>query len=372
MEKKTFFHADRQNVHARLPFLVLISFLPFRSLLFRFTVVLTRWKRRIGCPQNIARKGHYGAFLMERDETLVCRILTQLRASLPSSVSVSAKIRLPLDPTTLSNRICRLLDTGIDFATIHARTLEENKTRVGPANLHQLRNAIGIAHQHIPGFPIVANGGMETFQDANRIVQETGAVAVMSSEALLERPDVFSVASTEPQSILSQRQTLERQLALARDYLLWCQFVPPLPGVLGPEFGTAAVVRGHLFKLLHQFFSVVDVHQHNADLRDRLASHAHFQTLHDAHRIVDELEARTAILSDAALEARAIGRPESSWYRRHWQHPASGAATIPAATTGDPTSERIGGPSPEQRKDEIRRRIRELQQQKLDKIGTAR
>lgn len=39
--------------------------------------------------------------------------------------------------------------------------------------------------------PVVANGGVETRADADRLLEETGADAVMSSEGLLEDPSLF-------------------------------------------------------------------------------------------------------------------------------------------------------------------------------------
>lgn len=44
--------------------------------------------------QGIARKGKYGAFLMEEDSNRVREILSALRNHLPQEVAVSAKIRL--------------------------------------------------------------------------------------------------------------------------------------------------------------------------------------------------------------------------------------------------------------------------------------
>lgn len=79
----------------------------------------------LGCPQGIARKGRYGAFLIEDDEELVCTILKDLRQSLPSDVAVSAKIRIPPNHDLLEDRILKLMDTGIDFLTVHGQNLSK-------------------------------------------------------------------------------------------------------------------------------------------------------------------------------------------------------------------------------------------------------
>jgi tRNA-dihydrouridine synthase 1 len=192
-----------------------------------------------GCPQGIAKKGNYGAFLMERDFDRVCEILTALRRNLPSSTAVSAKIRLPVDDQTLKERIPRLVETGIHFLTIHGRTIHENKTKGGACNVDRIRLAVETAQKLVPRFPVVANGGMENYNDVQRILQSTGAVAAMSSEALLETPNLFLPSS---QQWLSPRERLHQQLSFARDYLNACaEFMPPLPG---------ALVRGLVYLVL--------------------------------------------------------------------------------------------------------------------------
>jgi tRNA-dihydrouridine synthase 1 len=109
----------------------------------RATLTVSGIDLNLGCPQGIARKGRYGVFFMEQEEDLVCNISSQLRLSLPTHVKVSAKIRLPLDgDLVFKSRIAKLVDSGIDFLTIHGGTLKENKVTVGPCHLDKIRLAI--------------------------------------------------------------------------------------------------------------------------------------------------------------------------------------------------------------------------------------
>jgi len=260
----------------------------------------------LGCPQGIARKGNYGAFLFEEDEDLVYTILQQLRLSLPSSIKVSAKIRLPLhddhendDNRILRERITKLITkSGIDFLTIHGRTLKENKVAVGACRHDSIQTAVKIAHDIQSDFPIIANGGIETYTCIEQVLQQTSASAIMSSEALLETPNLFSPTSL-------QNQNKRQQFRFAKDYLQLCYQYPPLPGVLGDSFN---IIRGHLFKFLHRYI------KHHPDLRTRLAKQTN--TLQDAKDLIQELEQR--IIHHDADDHHQFGSPSSSWYRRHW------------------------------------------------------
>ena len=269
-------------------------------LIERAPTCISGFDLNLGCPQGIARKGRYGAFLMEQDEDLVCQILTQMRRSLPSHIMVSAKIRLPLDgDVALKRRIAKLMDTGMDFMTIHGRNLKENKVTVGVCHFDKIRLAVDFAHSIRPGFPVIANGGIENHESIATVMDRTGACAVMSSEALLETPNIFAVPSPE-----DSRALLNQQLKFARDYIEICSQHPPLPGAFSPNGGSFNVARGHLFKFLHRYVQVHD------DLRTKMTDTMPWN-LKSASLLIDELESRYQ--SDADLE-QFCG---PSWYLRH-------------------------------------------------------
>ena len=326
-----------------------------------------------GCPQGIARKGNYGAFLMEREEDTVCEILKALRHYLPPSTAVSAKIRLPLDDNQLQRRISKLVDTtGIDFLTIHGRTLKENKTKVGPCHIDRIRLAIETAHSVRPDFPVIANGGMENYYDFKTILQETGAVAGMSSESLLETPNIFM----EPSSLgdnngMSPRQLLHQQLGFARDYLKVCaEIVPPLPGVLGMaknKGGSFSMVRGHLIKFLHRYL------QEHIDLRDELTASGSIRTIEGAQEFVTKLESRYIDRTDAELAALQSSSPQSSWYRRHRKpsrhvHEREIYGLKIGGSSTSFNSMQGGGALPvDERKQQIKDRLQKLKAQKKER-----
>ena len=298
------------------------------------TPTIAGFDLNLGCPQTIARKGRYGAFLMENEPETVYQILGRLRATLPAHVAVSAKIRLPLDESLQNERIQRLKATGINFLTVHGRDLTENKTKVGQIHLDRLRMAVEAAGGSLP---VIANGGIETPDDVEKVLEATGAAAIMSSEALLERPNLF--LTTSPKS------SFHEQIGHARSYLDWCRYSPPLPGVLGCSFN---IVRGHLFKFLFPYL------QTHIDLREQLASRT-CKTLPAAYELINTLEERG--WDDATAEM-------TSWYRRHRrgmehhnERMGRNRRTTPELTV-------------DERKKEIRARIAHLQSSKRQKSST--
>lgn len=241
----------------------------------------------LGCPQGIARRGRYGSFLLE-EEDVVVEIVRHLSAGL--SVPVTCKIRLFRDDLDRTLRLCRRLEAaGCAMLTVHGRTRFQNKQTVGSCNF----SAIAAVKRAV-NIPVVANGGIATIDDVHRCLQVTGADAVMSSEAALENPALFSGNRDLEGRYVDQTR-------LAREYLeLAAQHLPSTNGQC-PK-----CVKAHIFKMV---FSGL---QDNTDLRDR-ASQA--LTICEYRAIVDELAAR-GWRQPRFHEASEYPR-ESSWYYRH-------------------------------------------------------
>ena len=75
----------------------------------------------LGCPQGIARKGRYGAFLMD-DWELIHKLIRNLHDNL--KIPVTAKIRIYDDYEKSLEYAKMVLDAGAQFITIHGRTRE--------------------------------------------------------------------------------------------------------------------------------------------------------------------------------------------------------------------------------------------------------
>jgi tRNA-dihydrouridine synthase 1 len=139
----------------------------------------------LGCPQGIAKRGRYGAFLME-ELTLLEDIVKTLSSNL--SIPVTCKTRIYKDYDR-SVRLCEtLVNAGASLLTIHGRTREEKGHLVAEADWETLKKL----KMHFEGrVPIIANGGIENMDDIERCLAYTGCDGVMTSEAILENPSLF-------------------------------------------------------------------------------------------------------------------------------------------------------------------------------------
>ena len=86
----------------------------------------------LGCPQNIAKSGHYGAFLLD-DVPQVKKIIGYL-CNNKNKTGISCKIRLFNNLNETFKLVQELNDYGIDFLAVHGRTKEQNKEKVGKCN----------------------------------------------------------------------------------------------------------------------------------------------------------------------------------------------------------------------------------------------
>ncbi len=69
---------------------------------------------------------------------------------------------------------------GCKLLTVHGRTKEQNKQKVGSCDWKIIRKI-----KQTLTIPVVANGGVYVYQDVDRCLQLSGADGVMSAESLL-------------------------------------------------------------------------------------------------------------------------------------------------------------------------------------------
>jgi tRNA-dihydrouridine synthase B len=146
----------------------------------------------LGCPAKKVCNSYCGSALLS-DEPLVARLFDALVRAV--DVPVTAKIRTGPDA---GNRnalvIARLAEqSGIAALAIHGRTRAD---RFAGAAEYETIRAVKAAVR----IPVIANGDIDSAQQAARVLAQTGADAVMIGRAALGSPWIFRAVNAQLES----------------------------------------------------------------------------------------------------------------------------------------------------------------------------
>jgi tRNA-dihydrouridine synthase 1 len=140
----------------------------------------------LGCPQGIAKRGKYGAFLQE-DWDLISRMIRKLHDEL--DVPVTAKMRVLETPEKTLAYAKTLLDAGASIITVHGRRREQKGHNTGLADWKMIR----YLRENLPKDTVIfANGNILQHEDIATCLEVTGADGVMSAEGNLYDPTIFA------------------------------------------------------------------------------------------------------------------------------------------------------------------------------------
>lgn len=136
----------------------------------------------LGCPvRQIARKGVGSGMLGDLDA--IYHVVSAMRAA--CSTTLSVKIRAGIDNSDNLLSIAKAIEAaGADFLVLHPRTRHEGYSGVADWSLvRRIKSELTI--------PVVGNGDLWYAADALRLMQSSGADAIMIGRGALRNPFIF-------------------------------------------------------------------------------------------------------------------------------------------------------------------------------------
>jgi tRNA-dihydrouridine synthase C len=147
-----------------------------------------------GCPAKTVNKSKGGAVLLREPETIY-QIVSAVRQAVPKEQTVSAKMRLGFDDTSLAIANAQAIaDAGADSLVIHART------KVDGYKPPAYWDWIAKIKQNVD-IPIVANGEIWNEQDAQNCQYQSNCENIMLGRGALAMPNLAQVIKSTQQSM---------------------------------------------------------------------------------------------------------------------------------------------------------------------------
>jgi len=193
----------------------------------------------LGCPQNCASLGNYGAFLADNDPDLAVHCVAAMRRAFdntqqqmtkedPTSLpmlthgkpQLSCKIRLrdTVDDTVQFAKA--LQNAGCDLLSVHCRRREVKHEGLPDYDA----GAALVAQLHTP---IIINGNVTKLDEARNVLTKTRAHAIMVARGFLRNPMMLVSDEPSPAESMLAAASSTHPLFMAAAYLDHCELNPP-------------------------------------------------------------------------------------------------------------------------------------------------
>lgn len=207
-----------------------------------------------GCPQDVAKKGHYGSYLQDEWD-LISEIVSECSKNI--KIPLFCKIRV-FESIEKTVEYAKMFEkAGASLLAVHGRTREQKGINSGLASWDHIK-----AVKSALNIPVIANGNMIYHEDIQKCYEYTGCDGVMIAEPHLYNPSIFS-----DQKILS--------LKIFDEYL---KIVENNTNIFQSGY-----VKSHCFKIFNTLFPK------KPDLRIVLDKSVSLKDFREFHRLVEDL-----------------------------------------------------------------------------------
>jgi len=137
----------------------------------------------LGCPVNKARRSGFGGVLLkDENRDFLKEVVSAIVKT--SKKPVSAKMRIGFDKSVVEDRAKLLEDLGVEFLTIHGRTVKQMYK--GKADYDEIKKGVKAVK-----IPVIANGDITDYEKAEYVLDYTEAVGVSIGRGAVGKPWIF-------------------------------------------------------------------------------------------------------------------------------------------------------------------------------------
>ncbi len=211
-----------------------------------------------GCPARLVNRHGGGAALLA-DHQALYDIAVAVRDAVPVSIPVSAKMRLGVsDASGLLERVGVLVDAGISWLTVHARTRDQGyRPPVYWEDLQRVRSAF-------PALTLYANGDVVSVASASDCLATTGASGLMLGRGAVREPDLVQRIKHPETVPLCWPDLVAFQLA-------WLDLMPAHERAATDRYKQWLAMMTPVYPAAQSLFQVIKRERSLAALKDALA-----------------------------------------------------------------------------------------------------